>query len=107
MRHRLNNVGAGHEHVRCAAYHVYEVRYRRRINRATGTRSEDRGYLRYHPRGECVAQKYFRVAAERHHTFLDTRAAGIIEPDYRGAVPHREVHDLHDLFGECLRKRSA
>src|SRR6185312_5441587 len=38
--------------------------------------------------------------------FLDARAARVVEPDHRRAVPHREIHDLADLLRVCLRQRA-
>ena len=53
-------------------------------------------------RRERVAQEDVGVAAERRDALLDPRAAGIVEPDHRRAVPERQVHHLADLLGVRL-----
>ena len=107
VRHRLDDVGAGHEHVARALDHDVEVGDRRRIDRAAGARAHDRGDLRHDAGGERVAQEDVGVAAERQHAFLDARAARVVEPDDRRAHLHRQIHDLHDLRGVGLRERAA
>ena len=59
------------------------------------------------PDDERVAQEDVGIAAERHHAFLDARAAGIVQPDDRRAQLERQVHDLDDLGGVGLRQRPA
>ena len=105
--HRLDHVGAGHEHVARALDHDVEVGDRRRVDRAARARPHDRGDLRHHARRERVAQEDVGVAGEREHAFLDPRAARVVEADDRRAHLHREIHDLHDLRGVGLRERSA
>ena len=107
VRHRLDHVGAGHEHVARALDHDVEVGDRRRIDRAAGARAHDRGDLRHHAGRQRVAQEDVGVAAERQHAFLDARAARVVEADDRRAHLHREIHDLHDLRGVGLRQRAA
>ena len=104
---RLHHVRTCHEHIGRSAHHVREVRYRRRIDGPSGARTEYRRNLRYHARSQGVAQEYFRVPAEGNHALLDARTTRVVEPNDRCAVPHRKVHDLHDFFGESLRKRPA
>ena len=58
-------------------------------------------------RREDVAQEDVRVAAERDDALLDSRAAGIVQPDDRRADLHRQVHDLADLLGVGLGQRAA
>ena len=107
VRHGLDHVRAGHEHVARAFDHDVEVGDRRRVHGAAGAGAHDGGNLRNHARGERVAQKDVGVAAEREHAFLDARAAGVVEADDRHAHLHREIHDLHDLRGVRLRERPA
>ena len=75
VRHRLQHVGAGDEHVAGVLHHHDEVGDRRRVDRAAGARAHDRGDLRDDAGGERVAEKDVGVAAEREHAFLDARAA--------------------------------
>ena len=107
VRDRLDDVGAGDEHVARALHHDDEVGDRRRVDRAAGARPHDRGDLRHDTRRERVAKKDVRVAAERDDAFLDARAAGVVEADDRRAVAHREVHHLDDLGGVGFGERSA
>ena len=58
-------------------------------------------------RGQRVAQEDVGVAAERHHAFLNARAAGVVQADDRRAQLQRQVHDLDDLGGVGFRQRSA
>src|SRR6185437_1705512 len=54
-----------------------------------------------------VAQEDVRVAGQRHDALLDTRAARIIETDYRAPGLHRQVHHLADLLGKRAREAAA
>ena len=107
VRHRLDHLGAGDEHVAGVAHHEHEVGDRRRVDRTTGAGAHDGADLRHHPRRQRVAQEDVGVAAERSDPFLDARAAAVVEPDDRSAVLHRQVHDLADLLGVGLRQRAA
>ena len=105
--HGLHDVRTGDEHVARAFDHDGEVGDGRRVDRTTGTRSEDHRDLRHDPGRQDVAQEDVGVAAQRHDAFLDPRAARIVEPDDRCADLHRQVHDLADLLGVRLRQRST
>ena len=59
------------------------------------------------PHGERVAQKDVGVAGERHHAFLNARAAGVVEADDGRADAHGHVHDLDDLGGVGFGERAA
>ena len=107
VRHRLDHVGPGHEHVARVPDHDREVGDGRRIHGAARARAHDRGNLRHDARRQRVAQKDVGVAAEREHAFLNARAARIVQADDRRAELHRQIHDLHDLRGVGLRQRSA
>ena len=107
VRGRLDDVGAGDEHVRGVAHHHDEVGHRGRVHRAAGARPHDAGNLRHHARGHHVAQEDVGVAGQRHHALLDARAARIVEPDHRASGLHRQVHHLADLLGERARKAAA
>src|SRR3546814_3257293 len=60
-----------------------------------------------HARCEHVALEHIGIAAKAGDAFLDSRAAGIVEADHGRAHLHRHVHDLADLLGVALRKRTA
>ena len=107
VRDRLDDVRPGHEHVARALHHHREVGDGRRVDGAAGARPHDGRDLRDDARGERVAQEDVGVARQRHHAFLDPRAARVVEADHRRALPHRQVHDLHDLRGVGLRQRPA
>jgi len=107
VRGRLDDVGAGDEHVGSFPRHENEIRNRRRIYGAARARPHDRADLRNHAARQRVAQKNIGVTRQRHHTLLDARAARIIQADHRRAVAHRQVHYLADLERVGFRERSA
>src|SRR5215213_6433911 len=107
MRHRLNHVRSGNEHVRRVFDHDVEVRDRRTVNGAAGTRPHDATDLRDHAARERVAQKNIRVTTKTNDTFLNARAAGIIQTDNRSTDLHREVHHLANFFCVRLGKGTA
>ena len=97
VRDRADHIRAGDEHVRSVARHKDKIGDGRGVNRAARARSQDRADLRNHPAGERVAQKNIRITRERHHAFLNARAARIIETDHGRAHAHREIHDFRDF----------
>src|SRR6266404_2046136 len=107
VRHRLDNIGTGDEHVRRVLHHDVKVGDCRTVNRTAGAWSKDATDLRHHATGQRVAQKNIRVTAETDDAFLNARAAGIIQSDDRRADFHRQVHYFANLFGVSFRKRTA
>ena len=107
MGHSLDHIRSGDEHVRSLVHHHNEIRNRRRIHRASRARTHDRGNLRNHSAVQRVPQKNIRVTGERHHSFLNARAAGVIQSYERRAHFCRQVHDLHNLRRIGLGKRST
>ncbi len=107
VRDGLHDVRARHEHVRRAPDHVHEISDRRRIDGPAGAGTQDRRDLRNDARRERVAEEHVGVPAEGDDALLDARAAGVVEPDDRRAVAHREVHHLADLLGVRLGERTA
>ncbi len=59
------------------------------------------------PLRKRIAQKNFGVARERHHSFLNARAAGIVQADDGRAVAHGEIHDFGDFRGVGFGERAA
>ena len=107
MRDGLDHVRTGDEHVAGAVHHEDEIGDGGRIDRAAGARSHDGRNLRHHAARQRVAQKDIGVAGERHHAFLNARAAGIVQADHRRAGLQRQVHDLADFLRVGLRERAA
>src|ERR1041384_2493123 len=107
VRHGLDHVRAGDEHVRRVFDHDVEVGDRRTIHGATRAWSHDATDLRHHSAGERVAQEDVGVTAETNHSFLNTRAARVVQTDDRRPNLHREVHHLADLFRVSLGKGTA
>ena len=105
--HRLDHVGTGDEHVAGVVHHEDEIGDGGRVHRAARARAHDRGDLRHHAARQRIAQEDIGVARQRHHAFLNARAAGIVEPDHRRAGLQRQVHDLADLLRIGLGERSA
>ena len=107
VRHGLDHIRAGDEHVGSVARHENEVGDGGGIDGAARARAENRADLRDHAACERVAEKNFRIARERHDSFLNSRAARIVQADHRRARAHGEVHDLRDLARVRLGKRAA
>ena len=103
----LDDVGSGDEHVRGLVDHDDEVGDRRRVDRAARARAHDQRDLRDHPGGLHVAVEDLAVLGEGDDALLDAGAAGVVDPDDRGAGLERHVHDLDDLLAEHLAQRAA
>src|SRR4029079_1196366 len=100
----FDHVRSGDEHVRRVFNHDVEIRDRRTIDGPAGTRAHDATDLRHHTARERVAQKNVCITTETDATFLNARAARIVQTDDRRTDLHREVHHLADLFRVCLGK---
>src|SRR5439155_10321994 len=107
VRHGLDHVRAGDEHVGRVLDHDIEISDRRAIDCAARTRPHDATDLRHDTAGERVAQKDVRVTAETENAFLYARAAGIVQPDNWRADLHRQVHYLANFFRVRFRKGTA
>jgi hypothetical protein len=105
--HGLHHLGTGDEHVGGVLDHEDEVGHRRAVHRAAGAGAHDHRDLRNHAAGHDVALEHVGITAERRDAFLDARAAGIVEADYRAADLDRLVHDLADLLGVGLGQCAA
>ena len=105
--HRLDDVGAGDEHVRGLLDHEDEVRDGGGVDGAARARAHDQRDLRDHARALDVADEDVAVGAERDDALLDARAAGVVDPDHRAADLGRQVHDLAHLLGHHLAERAA
>ena len=104
---RLDDVGAGDEHVRGLLHHEDEVGHRRGVDRAARARAHDQRDLRDHARALDVAHEHVAVGAERDDALLDPRAAGVVDADDRAADLGRQVHDLAHLLAHDLAERAA
>jgi hypothetical protein len=105
--HRLDDLGAGDEHVRGLLHHEDEVGHGRGINGPARARTHDERDLRDHARAPDVAHEDVAVGAERDHALLDPRPAGVVDADDRAADLGREVHDLDHLLAHDLAQRAA
>ena len=54
-----------------------------------------------------IAQEDVRVARQRHHSFLNARAARVVQANHRRARTHGQVHDLADFRGVGFGERAA
>ena len=106
-RHGLDHVGAGDEHVAGALDHQREVGDRRGVHGPARGRPHDQADLRDHAGGAGVAEEDLREQPERHHAFLDPRAASVVDADDRAAGLHRVVHHLDDLLAVDLAEAAA
>ncbi len=107
VRHRLDHIRAGHEHVRGVLDHEDEVGHRWRIHGTTCAGAHDHGDLRHHAGSQHVALKHIGITTKRSHTFLNTCATGVVETDHRGAYLHRMIHDLANLLRMRFGERAA
>ena len=107
IRHRLDHVGAGDEHVARILHHEDEVGHRRRIDSAARARPHNQADLRHHAASEHVALEHLGITAEAGNAFLNARAAAVVEPDDRRADLHRGVHHLADFLRMALGQRAA
>jgi hypothetical protein len=107
MRHGLDHVGSGNEHVRRVLDHNVEVGDCRTVNRTAGAGSHDATNLRYHSARQGVAQENVGVASQTHHAFLNARAAGIVQADDRNTDLHCQVENLANLFCVRFRERTT
>src|SRR5215831_5580442 len=107
MRNGLNDVGASNEHIRRFARHENEIGNRWRINRAACTWTHDCADLRNDAARKRVAQENIRVPGKRGHTFLNARAAGIVQANDRRSSAHGEVHYFANFLRVGFRERAA
>ena len=107
MGHGLDNVRPSNKHVGGLVDHQDEIGDGRRVDGATRARAHDGGDLGHHAAVQRIAQEDIGVAGERHHAFLNARAARIIQSDYGRAHLGGEVHDLDDFSGIGFRQRAA
>src|SRR5678815_4596792 len=114
MSHRLDHVRTSDEHVTVGLAHEDKIGDGRRIHRAAGAGTHDCRNLRHHTRSHDIALENIAVAGQTIDTFLNARAAGIIDTDEWRAILDRHVHDLADFvrhhstqaaaeYGEVLR----
>ena len=106
-RDRLDDVGAGDEHVRGLLHHEDEVGDRGGVDGAAGARPHDQRDLRDDAGALDVADEDVAVGAERDDALLDPRAARVVDADDRAADLRGEVHDLAHLLGHDLAERAA
>ena len=106
VRHRADDVGAGHEHVGGVLHHRHEVGDGRRVDGPARARPHDGRDLGDDPGGQRVAQEDVGVAGQRDDPLLDAGAARVVEADDGHARLHGQVHHLADLAGVGLGQRS-
>ena len=104
---RLDDVGAGDEHVRGLVDHDGEVGDGGGVDRAACARAEDQADLGDDAGGVDVAAEDLRVQREGDDALLDPGAAGVVDADDRAADAGGEVHDLDDLLAEHLAEAAA
>src|SRR5258706_7822727 len=83
VRHGLDHVGSGNEHVGRVLDHDVEVGDRRTVNRAARAWPHDATDLRHDAAGQSVAQKNIRIPAEADYALLHAPAAGTVEAEDR------------------------
>ena len=104
---RLDDVGAGDEHLAGLVDHDDEVGERGRVHRAAGGGAHDDRDLRDDSGCRGVEAEDLAVLAEGDDALLDAGAARVEHPDARHAAAHRELHDLDDLLARGLAERAA
>ncbi len=104
---RLDDVGAGDEHVRGAVHHHREVGDRRGVGGAARARPQDDRELRDHSGRLDVAAHQLGVEGEGGDPLLDAGAAGVVQADHRAAGLQGEVHQGDGLLPEGLAHAAA
>ena len=99
MRHGLDDIRAGHEHVARLLHHDDKVRNRGTVDRTAGTGSHDHADLRHHARSDHIAVEDVGISRQAHDALLDARTARVVQANNRRTVVHGHVHDLADLRG--------
>src|ERR1051326_8418485 len=79
VRHSLDDVRTGDEHVRGVLDHYVEVGDRRTVDGAARAWAHDATNLRNNSGSQRVAQKNIGVSTEADDAFLNARAARIIQ----------------------------
>src|SRR5258705_4240868 len=98
MRHGLDHVRSGNEHIRRVLDHDVEVSDRRTVDCTAGAWAHDATNLRHDSARQGVAQENVGVTSQTHHAFLNARAARIVQADNRNADLHRQVKNFADFF---------
>ena len=107
MRNGFYHVRSGDEHIRGVFHHYIKISNCRRINRAARARSHNATNLRNDAARQSIAQENIGVTAERDDAFLNSRAARIVQTDYRRAGFHRQIHYFTDFLRVSFRQRAA
>ncbi len=107
MRHRLDDLWPGDEHIAGVFDHEDEIGQRRAVDRAACARPHDDADLRDDAAGERIAQEDIGVAGQAPDALLDARAAAVVETDDWRAGLHRHFHDLADLLRVDFAQRAA
>src|SRR5512134_1072409 len=82
MGNGFHHFGTGYKHMGSVFDHENKIGHGWRINSTSRAGPQDYRDLWDHPRSEHIALKYFSVARERRHPFLDARAAGVIQANH-------------------------
>src|SRR5712664_1004228 len=99
--------GPGDKHVGGIARHKNKIGDGGGIDRAARAGTHDGTDLRDNAAGQSVAKKNIGVAGERRNTFLNARAAGIVEANHGRADAHGLVHNLANFQRIGFRERAA
>ena len=105
--HGFHHVRACHEHIGRVFNHEDKVSHRRGIDRTARTWPHDHADLRDHTGGFDIALEHLGITCEAVDAFLNTRTAGIVDPDDRRTVLDRHILNLADLLRVGLGQRSA
>src|SRR5690606_22559316 len=70
------------------------------------TRTHNGRYLRYDPRSANVSIKNIGVSSQGFDAFLNSCSTTVVEANDRGAVLHRQIHDLANFLRMGLGKAS-
>src|ERR1700682_5644933 len=103
----LDDVGASDEHVRSLARHENEIGDGGGVEGAASAWAHHGADLRDDSAAKRVAEENIGVTRERGDTFLNARAAGIVEADDGSARAHGKVHDFADFLRVGFRERTA
>src|SRR2546422_562807 len=98
MRHGLDHVRPGDEHVRRILDHDVEIGDCRTVNGAAGAGTHYAADLWYNTACQSIAKKDICIPTKAYDALLNARAAGVIQADDWRADLHCEIHDFANLF---------
>ena len=107
VRHGLDHIRPGNEHVALLLHHKDKVRKGWRIASATCARAQDGGDLRNHARRNRILVENRSIAGQTGNALLDTRATRIVQGNDGRPVLQGQLLHLDDLLRIGFAQRAS